>query len=92
VPIQDADYHRRWRAERSARSKMNSQPKDLPGGAECKTCANLPGRRAHSCLATQWLLDEPVCDDCAEGAYHYGYAPRIEKVGSAGYAQRKVVA
>jgi len=63
-------HYRSWRADRSARLKANNRPADLPLDAECKTCANLPGLRAHSCPATQWLLDEPVCDDCAAGLTH----------------------
>jgi len=82
------EYYRRWRADKSARRKANERPADLPADAECKTCANLPAPKAHSCPATQWLLDEPACDDCAEGLYHYGHTPMAERIGSCGDIRR----
>jgi len=80
------------RAGKYARLAKEPRPSDLPQDAECKTCANLPDGKAHSCPATQWLLDEPVCDDCAEGKYHYGCKPKVERIGSRGDIRRKVAA
>ena len=57
-------YYRAARAE--------TRPADLPEGAECTVCAELPGPTAHRCPATRWLLDVPVCADCAKGEFHSG--------------------